>query len=249
MKIVSKLIVSMFVFCLLVGCGNTAKQKEAKFDSEEDQIQYVNVFKDIDKDSLEKIDISSYFKINISDVESLRDDVSNVFIGTVDSILGTSTTIGVGRFGSPKTYGNITVLQNLKGEITESVITYARPGGIISVADYEKDAPEIFVKNMEEKRIADGTPEIDKENTYLEFKFEHDIEFEVGKTYMFFARKSNVDDVYTIDGLQYGTREIKQEKSNLNSFRVLPSETSLLLKNNDTQEYESLNGFLERYFK
>lgn len=115
---------------------------------------------------VQNVPTSAETAIDISDVVKLRDFHTNVFVGTVDSIDGCSTTISTGEFvPMPQTYGKITILENLKGQIANNSITFAIGGGILSVADYEKDAPAKMIANHEKHRDT----EIDKEATYYHF--------------------------------------------------------------------------------
>ena len=60
-----------------------------------------------------------------------------IFLGTVES-LG-STTIVNGAFNPiPSTYGKVNVLENLKGIIKTNSVTFAKPSGTLSIAEYEK---------------------------------------------------------------------------------------------------------------
>lgn len=217
---------------------------------EEESFNYYSYVDEINLDNVVNVSSISEYAIDITDVRILSDSQTNVFIGTVDSIEGCSTTIATGKFSSmPNTYGKIKVLKNLKGEIKEDVINYAREGGIISIAEYEKNAPKELVENRKLHREQAGQKNLDLKNTYMNYKEKDDIDFKVGKTYLFFATFVPETSIYQISHAQYGTREILDLNTNKTVFRKLPDESTLQVKNNETGKYESLNEFINKYFK
>lgn len=52
-----------------------------------------------------------------------------------------------------------------------------------------------------------------------------------------------------INGAQYGAREILNVKTNKTVFRTVPEIKNLQVKNNNTNEYESLSNLIQLYFK
>ena len=77
---------------------------------------------------------------------------------------------------------------------------------------------------------------------------ENDIPLEARKTYQFFCMYNEETDVYAINGIQYGSREI--QSSSKEKLNGITSNTCILqIKNNDTGEYTSYDKFIETYFK
>ena len=242
----------LLLLCLLIvlsGCG----KKDAKvtnIQGNNSSISYRDKLS-IGEKNLNHVTIDSDNVIDISDVPALRDFVSNVFIAKVESIDGCSTTIGNGRFSPiPAEYGKMRVLRNIKGSVDGESISYYRAGGIISIAEYEKDAPAEMVANEEKHRKASGNENIDKNANFYEWKEDGDIDIEVGKTYIFFAMYNEETGYYNILGAQYGSREISSEANDGNgkiSMNALDKD-ELKLKNNDSGKYESLKEFIDKYF-
>ena len=242
----------LLLLCLLIvlsGCG----KKDAKvtnIQGNNSSISYRDKLS-IGEKNLNHVTIDSDNVIDISDVPALRDFVSNVFIAKVESIDGCSTTIGNGRFSPiPAEYGKMRVLRNIKGSVDGESISYYRAGGIISIAEYEKDAPAEMVANEEKHRKASGNENIDKNANFYEWKEDGDIDIEVGKTYIFFAMYNEETGYYNILGAQYGSRERSSEANDGNgkiSMNALDKD-ELKLKNNDSGKYESLKEFIDKYF-
>ena len=144
----------LLLLCLLIvlsGCG----KKDAKvtnIQGNNSSISYRDKLS-IGEKNLNHVTIDSDNVIDISDVPALRDFVSHVFIAKVESIDGCSTTVGNGRFSPiPAEYGKMRVLKSIKGSVDSDSINYYRAGGIISIAEYEKDAPAEMIANEEKHR-------------------------------------------------------------------------------------------------
>ena len=242
----------LLLLCLLIvlsGCG----KKDAKvtnIQGNNSSISYRDKLS-IGEKNLNHVTIDSDNVIDISDVPALRDFVSHVFIAKVESIDGCSTTIGNGRFSPiPAEYGKMRVLRNIKGSVDGDSISYYRAGGVISIAEYEKDAPVEMIANEEKHRKESGNENIDKNANFYEWKEDGDIDIEVGKTYIFFAMYNEETGYYNILGAQYGSREISSEANDGNdkiSMNALDKD-ELKLKNNDSGKYESLKKFIDKYF-
>jgi hypothetical protein len=192
---------------------------------------------------VESILSSADFAIDVSSVSELRDHTTNIFLATIDSIDGCSTIAATNQFSPmPYTYGKLTVLENLKGEVYGQ-INFAKTGGILSLAEYEEHAPQEMIDNDDKHR----GKEIDKESTYVSYYFENDIKLEAGKTYVFFTNYVKETNMYVVDGVQYGTREVISDEQTT-GFRSKPS-VSLNIKDNNKNEYTSYEEFKKTYFK
>ena len=243
----------LLILCLLIvlsGCG----KKDAKVTDNQENNSSVS-YRDklsIGEKNLKHVKIDADNAIDISDVPALRDFVTHVFIAKVESIDGCSTTVGNGRFSPiPAEYGKMRVLRSIKGSIDSDSINFYRAGGVISIAEYEKDAPAEMVANEEKHRKASGNENIDKNANFYEWKEDGDIDIEAGKTYIFFAMYNEETGYYNILGAQYGSREISSGEANDKDDKISMNaldKDELKLKNNDSGKYESLKEFIDKYF-
>ena len=147
----------------------------------------------------------------------------------------------------PTTYGTMLINTTLSGHLKEnSTINYARPGGVVSVAEYEKYDEETAIIKREYLRKKAGIT-IDKNNTYYEIYLNNDIELEIGTTYLAYMRYHDDLNSYEILGFENGLREINLPIQS----RSVKKETLLLddlkLKNNHTNAYESLSEYINKY--
>lgn len=249
-KIYGLAVLMLCILIVLSGCGksekNTEKSKNKSITASE---SYIDKLK-IDKKNLTHTKVIPEYTFDVSNVTELSEHATHVFIGRVDSIDGCSTTVGSGEFSPvPEEYGKISVIKSIKGEIKTKSIKYARPGGVISVAEYEKYAPEETVKNEEENRKASGKENLDKNISFYEMRHDGDIKIEIGKTYLFFAMYNKETGYYFIFGDQYGSREISgMSGDDKKAFIKSLDKDELKLKDNDTGKHESLKNFIEKYF-
>ena len=249
----NKYIIFVLMLLFFSACSNknnsSASVQEHKEDKQRKEFNYTSYLDGVNLSENQEIGVSADFKIDIADIGELRDGTTNVFIGTIDSIDGCSTIAETGEFiPIPQTYGKITVIDNLSGKVTNPTIKFTRAGGTLTIAEYEEYAPEEMIINDDKHRKEVGLEDIDKESTYLTFFYDDDITIEAGKTYLFFTIYESKTDSYVIDGVQYGAREIYQPSSKKSVFRTMPEESSLTVKNNDTEEYESLENLIDQYF-
>lgn len=243
MKRFSLIFIACLVLILLVF------QNHSKKIDKEESFEYYNYIDNISLNNMSNATISMSRKIDISDITALKNFSTNVFIATVDTIDGCSTTASGDYSPFPSIYGKLTILENLRGEIKNKTISFIRLGGVISMADLEKDAPQELIENREKHRLEAASENIDKENTYVNYMEKDDIQLEAGKTYLFFATYIPKANVYGINGAQYGAREILNVKTNKTVFRTMPEIKNLQVKNNNTNEYESLSNLIQLYFK
>lgn len=134
----------------------------------------------------------------------------------------------------PYTYGKMTVLKTLKGELEENkTIKFYKLGGTLKLDDYYNNLSE-----TEKNKFNQNKP---NNATYVKFNIEDDIDIEENKIYLVYLNARNVydneEDSYGIFGLAGGLREIKEYKSNLDDILVL---------NNFTKEYDKLSSLIEK---
>ncbi len=169
----------------------------------------------------------------------LSDMVALVTIITID---GASTEYN-NMFGM--TYGSLLIEDIIAGDnIDKDVIEYIKPGGILTMSNWEKTQPQAANDKRNHLREQSGT-EIDKDNTYINIKLGNDIELEIGKTYLAYLNYNETFDKYEMVGLGNGLREVNIEQQ-INSVkkRNIKNNSDLNIKNNTTGEWESLNKYV-----
>lgn len=183
--------------------------------------------------------IASY--LNAYTPEYMLNESDAVALVTVVSLDNASTKESV--FGM--TYGKMLINDVFYGDVTSgTLVEYAKSGGLVSVADYDKyDIPESVAKRDYLREKAGIT--IDKENSYLRLKKSEDIEIEEGKTYLAYLNYIEEFDRYEIIGLGFGLREVnvdqvskvRHQNYNINDLKI---------KNNETGEWESLENYVNQ---
>lgn len=119
----------------------------------------------------------------------------------------------------PTTYGEMLVNTPLKGNIEKgALIMYAKPGGMISIEDYEKtDDPQAIEKREYLRKEANR--QVDKKNEYYDFLIGNDVEIEAGKTYLAYMTYHENLNKYEIIGFGTGFREINMPIQKNNYFK------------------------------
>lgn len=79
-------------------------------------------------------------------------------------------------------------------------------GGIISFAEYEKGLREEQKKKI---GLCSRLNKIEKENSYVLYRPEGDIEIEEGKTYLMYLDYNSDYEGYSFRFMEYGLREVK----------------------------------------
>ena len=145
------------------------------------------------------------------------------------------------------TYGKLLINTVISGNVKEAeVVDYVRPGGVVSVAEYEEhDFPEAIEKR-DYLRKQEGIT-IDKEHTYYDVRIEDDICLEAGKTYFAYMYYHEDRNRYEIIGLENGLSEIDRNAQS-NVRYVNYDVADLHIKNNKTGTFESLQEYLDTYF-
>lgn len=178
--------------------------------------------------------------------EYLNNTSDNIAIVKVISLEGASTNYNsaVGM-----TYGKILINTSLYGNLKNGdVVEYLKPGGIVTVADYEKNQPEASNAKREYLRQQSGIV-IDKENEYYNLKVEDDIDIEEGKTYLAYLKYSKMLKKYEIIGLKNGLMEINIPKETKSVSKTVLDLNSLEILNNNTKQYESLQEYINKNIK
>ena len=166
------------------------------------------------------------FNLDVTDLDYLEENSSDIIIGKVKSIDGTTNYNEKNKsYTFVSTYGTIQVegiiKSNSKFSLNDTVL-FARMGGEITVAEYEKSLePRQIVRQK-----IDQLTEEEKKNLYVRMYIANDIEIEAGKTYLMYLSYDESTEKYAIIGFENGLREY----NNINNT----------FKNNATGEFESL---------
>ena len=145
-----------------------------------------------------------------------------------------------GLFGT--TNGKILIQQNLKGNLQEGqVVQYLKNGGVMKMEDWEKNQPQASIDKRNYLRQQSNAKESDG---YINICLSDDIEIHEGYTYLINLKK--LDDRYEIVGLGQGLREVNINYTSRVSCNVLDTNT-LKIKNNKTNEFESLQLYINTY--
>lgn len=172
--------------------------------------------------------------------QKLLDDADAVVIASVISV--DSCTANEGLFGM--TRGKIVINNSLAGTLkNQEVVTYAKNGGIMPYAEWEKTQPDAANAKRAYLREKEGV-KLDVENTYIQLKPDTDIDIEEGRTYLMYLRK--YEDSYEIIGLNVGLREVNVPKADVVTPNSMDTK-SLQIKNNETGEFESLENYINTY--
>jgi len=177
-------------------------------------------------------------------MDELSDNVALVRIISLDGAsLEYNSMVGM-------TYGKMLINTSLKGDLKEGeVVEYLKPGGVVSVAEYEKYDDPAAIEKREYLRKQNGI-KIDKENSYYEIILGNDIIIEEGKTYLAYLKYSNDFKKYEIVGFGNGLREvvnILKETKNVKQIEL--NVNDLKIKNNNTNEVESLQEYVNKNVK
>lgn len=173
---------------------------------------------------------------NNSDPQTMAERSDGIAIVKIKSLDGVSNYgNGVQQYVYPYTYGQMGVIQTLKGDIKEGdTVKFSRLGGTMSFDEYLESLSETerakFANQNTEKKQAKIT-------------FDGDIDIEVGKTYLVYLKNSNVHyaepGAYEIIGFEGGLREIQATSDySVNS--------DLKVLNNFTGEWENLSDVIKR---
>ena len=216
------------------------KLEEEKTSNQVDSYEvYSYITDDVLKNSSES-ETTALFRTSYTP-EYMIENSDVIALVTIITIDGASTEYS-SMFGM--TYGSMMINNTIFGnDIKEQVEEYIKPGGRISLEDWEKAQPQAANEKREYLRQQSGS-EIDKQNTYLNIVLGNDIELEAGKTYLAYLNYSDTFQKYEIIGLGNGLREINIEKKTSVTYQNYDI-NSLKIKNNDTKEWEDLDTYIQ----
>lgn len=145
----------------------------------------------------------------------------------------------------PMTYGTMLVEIPFLGSLhAGDTIHYVKPGGLVSISEYEQSDDPASIAKRDALRKHIGL-EIDKDKTYYDILLGNDVEVIAGKTYLAYFDYHENNGLYEVIGLGNGFRELDVPlKENATIDQPLDI-SSLHIMNNDTKEAESLAEYLK----
>lgn len=149
----------------------------------------------------------------------------------------------------PSTYGTLLVNTTILGNIKEGdQVAYVKPGGIVSVTQYEaNDNPESIEKR--DRLREEAGLSIDKDHSYYDIAMENDIPLEAGKTYLAYFTYHEDSGKYEIIGLERGLREVNIPIASKSVSLEKLDLAKLEIKNNQTGALESLQEYIDTNLK
>lgn len=148
----------------------------------------------------------------------------------------------------PMTYGTMQIVIPFVGnKNTGDMVDYVKPGGMVSIAEYESSDDHLSIAKRDALRKKAGL-EIDKENTYYDILLGNDVEVIAGKTYLAYLDYHKESNEYEVVGLGNGFREINMSIKE-DAIDIPFDSSSLQIRNNTTGEFESLQQYIDTYIR
>lgn len=223
----------MLAYALIV-TANTRKQTSQTTSKTENK-NSVNAYASIPDSDIQLISSEGDFYWDTKNPYYFYDQAPVVALVHIDSIDGGRNYSPIyEQYTYPQTIGKMTVRQVYKGDVkAKQRLTYSRLGGILTYDEYFKGLSKAEQSKI--NYLSKGEKSTEK---YVKTKFIDDIDIETGKDYIVFLRPLTSKDgkyqEYTIDGMQYGLREVRGTSDEM---KVL---------NNETRAWENPDTILRR---
>lgn len=239
-KMFKRFILMVSFSFLLVGCSSKP-QTSIKPDTSTKEIVFKNAYSTIKNDDILHLTSEGDFLYSFEDADVLFEASEYVALIRVDSIDGA---INKNEFdGSvmyPSTYGQLTVLHLIKGDLqVKKSYRYLRAGATIAWDQYLEGLNAEQVKKQRSNIKDDNIPK------FVEVKFLNDIDLEPGKVYLVYLEPSkHIKEGLTIEGLQGGLREVQNGEALYSKDTLSITTNSLKVFNNFTKTWESLETII-----
>ncbi len=178
---------------------------------------------------------------DISDNNVLAEISDYIALIQIDEITGVSNKnrLTGSYISTSYTYGKARVLKAFKGDIGTTEIGFVRDGGIIPYNEWIKgqEDPDKLIRMRRESGISDA----ETDDMFVDYMPQGDITIESGKTYLVYMFRNpefNLENEYSIQGYQYGLRELRQNGN------AAQNTSDLYVKNNTTGKWEALSDIL-----
>ncbi len=238
-----KIILTSILLILFVSviCGCNKEEKKELSDSDNN----INVgynYKDEYKDkNITNATTMSDTEENLADSKVLYDISDYIAIVRINSMDGATNYMKkVGAYTGTYTYGTATILKMIKGDIEKKKINYIRHGGQMLFKEWILSHP----KESQEKSLNLAKKGgLDINNTVVNDMEMGDIDLEINKIYLVYMHHDDEyhdTNEYTIQGYQYGLREVNIS-SNTNTINSLDN---IQVKDNDTNKWVSLSSLI-----
>lgn len=246
-----KYIVFLVLIVLVIGVISTSVNK-SKNDLKNDKeltkdVRDLKTFKTsnyLSKDLREKAQddsLSASYVYEDTTPPTLKNEADIVAIVSVISVDGTDIEFEP-SVGS--TYGKLVINNVFKGEKNEGdVIDYIKIGSVMSLEEWEKGQPTAAREKREAMRKASG---IDASTIFYSLHYEYDPIVEDGKTYLAYLKYNENVNKYEVIGRENGFRELNiNRKDEVSSVSYKAQEYKI--KNNETEKFESLDEYINKY--
>jgi hypothetical protein len=169
---------------------------------------------------------------DMTDPNMLYQHATNVFVGEIVSKdYATCNLDDNGYSPIPYTVGQMKIIKSYKGN-TDEKVAFARSGGIVTIQEYDRNAPASISEKVEnlQQRTNTETPLFIKAFMY------GDTDVECEKKYLFYATYEEKYNRFSLIGFQYGSLEIEADSNDL-----------LQIKNAGTNTYMELSDYEKLY--
>lgn len=185
--------------------------------------------------------------VDISDPAKMADMSQYVAIVQIDSLDGTDNYSNASQeFVSPYTYGRMTILNSIKGDLpVGDSVKFYRLGGAVSVDRYYAgltDAEKERFDSIREANESLATADL------IEVLNTDDIRIEAGKTYLVYMVDETAYDAtpntYAIIGFKGGLREVQLSQSGNDGVQTYSSGSGVKVLNNFTNSWDDLSDVI-----
>lgn len=238
---------SILLIMLLSGCMTQEKNQEAL--TEVPTLETSSYLSDERKENAIKLTFQASFVKGFDDMKLQVENCSDIVLAAVVSLDGADTIYPDGSKSiHGYTYGDFVVYDVLKGNLSMGeVVQYARNGGVITQAQYDKLRPASSLEKAKALREQNGFDE-DLSELFIDTLIEGDVPIEAGKTYLMILQYDEANDLYRVIDYMYGLREVSLPQRETIPLELSEADLSgLQILNNVTGEFESYDEYLETY--
>lgn len=226
-----------FIFCLAIAAACVMGYSPKNDDPAAAQTTEQNVY---------VVSSAHDLAINISDPAEMERVSTYIALVKIDSIDGANNYSEVsGEYVLPYTYGHMTVVENIVGDLPIGEgLEFYRLGGTISADQYYNGLTEVEKERMD---FAKENNAALASATYIKEASDGDVDVEAGKTYLVYLVDETAyyakPDTYAIIGFEGGLREVRTNSGEV-ATQSTTEATNMQVLNNFTGEWESLNSIL-----
>ena len=225
----------IFSICLIVMLAVTTIVAYNLINKEENNVNLA------ENDIILSISNEADLTVDYSNIDNLVKDSDIVAIAKIETLQGSNYNPNRNRYVPIYTTGTLKIEKIVlnKSDVSvnsNDVLNYVRLGGKIEYAEYLKGLSDSEKTKLERNMFTKTkltTEQIGKK--LVKDYYYDDVELENNKEYLVFLKFSNDYQKYNIVGFEYGLREYDSN--------------TMQIKNNETNEFESLNKVTEKIQK